>query len=73
MRIKKRGYAFFLVLSIIFTLAAICTLIPSSTVSGECMIGYKAHCTYTPISTVICLVLAAACCIIRRRAFTAEE
>jgi hypothetical protein len=73
MKVKKKGYTFFLILSIIFTLAAICTLIPSSAVSGECMIGYKAHCTYTPISTAICLVLAGAFCVIRRRAFTTEE
>jgi len=73
MKVKKKGYVFFLILSIIFTLAAISTLIPIQAASGECMIGYKAHCTYTPISTAVCLALAAACCVIRRRAFTTEE
>ncbi|MCK4594427.1 hypothetical protein KAU45_07985 [bacterium] len=70
---KKKGYNVFLILTIVFTLAAISTLIPSPSASGECLIGYKAHCTYTPVSTAICLVLVAACCIIRKRGFTYEE
>jgi len=73
LKIKKRGYTVLLILSIIFTLAAVKTALPSDTASHECLLGYRAYCTFTPVSTVICLALAAACCIVRRRGFTTEE
>jgi hypothetical protein len=34
-------------------ISAIWTLIPDSSASKECMLGYLAHCSFTPISTMI--------------------
>ena len=38
-------------------LAAIKTIIPFPYVSKACMLGYKAGCSFTPISTVILVVV----------------
>jgi hypothetical protein len=38
---------------------AIKTVIPNNDVSKVCRLGYKAACSFTPISTVILLVAAA--------------
>lgn len=38
--------------------AAVITVIPDSSASRECRLGYKAHCSFTPISTIILIVLA---------------
>jgi hypothetical protein len=38
---------------------AIKTVIPNNDVSKVCKLGYKAACSFTPISTVILLVAAA--------------
>ncbi|MGJ8455699.1 hypothetical protein ACSFC1_10375 [Pseudothermotoga sp. U03pept] len=35
------------------------TLLPIPGASKPCLIGYYAHCTFTPISTVMCFVAAA--------------
>jgi len=35
----------------------ILTLFPSSTVSKVCFLGYKAHCSFTPVSTAICVAI----------------
>jgi hypothetical protein len=42
---------------IIAILAGISTLIPTSA-SKPCYLGYYAHCTFTPISTIICWYIA---------------
>ena len=42
---------------IIAVLAGISTLIPASA-SKPCYLGYYAHCTFTPISTIICWYIA---------------
>jgi len=42
---------------IIAVLAGISTLIPASA-SKVCFLGYYAHCSYTPISTIICWAIA---------------
>ena len=34
------------------------TLMPDSTASKECLLGYKSHCTFTPISTIILIFIA---------------
>ncbi len=36
--------------------AAVRTALPSEKASKLCLLGYKAHCTFTPISTVICII-----------------
>jgi len=38
--------------------AAVRTALPSEKASKLCLLGYKAHCSFTPISTVICTVVA---------------
>jgi hypothetical protein len=66
---RKPGYAWLLALTILLTLCAASTLVPSVSASKECMLGYKAHCTFTPLSTVICLAMAAGVCKLRSRRF----
>lgn len=39
-------------------ISAIWTIMPDSSASKECMIGFMAHCTFTPISTLISLLIA---------------
>jgi hypothetical protein len=39
-------------------ISAIWTLIPETSASKESMLGYKAHCTFTPISTIILIFMA---------------
>ncbi len=66
---KQPGYAILLVVTIMFTLLAISTLIPQASASKDCILGYKAHCTFTPWSTAVCLVIAAVSCRIRAKFF----
>ncbi|MCD4833993.1 MAG: hypothetical protein K8R31_09375 [Bacteroidales bacterium] len=73
MKIRKKGYWLLFILTIVFTLAALSTVIPSESASKLCMIGYKAHCTYTPISTIICIIPAGVTCFIRKRFFVSYK
>jgi len=43
---------------VILIIAAVKTVIPNAGASKPCLLGYKAACSFTPISTII-LVLAA--------------
>ncbi len=54
-------------ITVIITLVGIITLIPDQGVSKSCLIGYKAHCSFAPISTILCFFLAAMSCVIRKR------
>jgi len=72
MKKRKKGYWFLFGLTILVTLAAISTLIPVASASKECMLGYKAHCTFTPMSTVILIVGGGVICVTRKRRFTEE-
>ncbi len=45
---------------IILSIAAVKTAIPNADASKPCLIGYKAACSFTPISTVILVVAAVA-------------
>jgi quinol-cytochrome oxidoreductase complex cytochrome b subunit len=42
---------------IIFILLGIWTLIPSPA-SKPCLLGYYAHCSFSPISTIICFIIS---------------
>ena len=42
-----------IILAILIVLGAT-TLFPAAGASKPCMLGYYAHCTFTPISTVLC-------------------
>ena len=72
-KIKRKGYTILLILTIISALAAISTVIPQDSAEESCNLGYKAHCSYTPISTLLCLALASIICMIRKRFFTQFE
>ncbi|MBN2716365.1 MAG: hypothetical protein JXX14_10960 [Deltaproteobacteria bacterium] len=66
---KQPMYTFLLVFTVICVLAAISTLIPQASVEKVSLLGYKAHCPFTPVSTVICLLLAGTGCRIRAKKF----
>ena len=44
MKVKRKAYWWLLVLTIIFTLSIISTLIPAENANKVCLLGYKAHC-----------------------------
>jgi len=44
---------------IVFFVLGVTTLIPAPT-SKPSLLGYYAHCSFTPISTIICWVIAGA-------------
>ena len=67
MKIRKKGYWLLFSLTLFFTFLALLTILPSDSASKVCMIGYKAHCTFTPVSTIICLIPAGITCFIRKR------
>lgn len=69
---KKRihpWYAIFMALTVLFTVLAILTAIPSPNASKVCILGYKAHCPFTPYATFVCLAIAGIFCIIRAKLF----
>lgn len=70
MKTKKKGYGLLLTLTIVVTLAGLWTLLPQASASKTCLLGYKAHCTFAPISTLICFILVAIICKIRKIKFT---
>ena len=61
------GYWIGLLMTGLFTLAAVSSLIPDSGAGKACLLGYKAHCSFTPVSTILCLILAGSACFVRRR------
>jgi len=73
MKTRKKGYWILFIITIICTIAAISTVIPSSSASKESLLGYKSHCSFAPISTIMCLLFSAITCIIRKRLFTVKS
>ena len=69
-RKKKPGYYTLLALTILFALGAVLTIMPISYAYRECMLGYKAHCTLTPISTILCVISAVITFVVGQRLFT---
>ena len=69
---KQPGYTIFLTLTIVSTIAALSTLIPQASASEACLLGYKAHCSFAPISTFICVILSSVFCRIRARKFKSK-
>jgi hypothetical protein len=43
---------------VILSLAAVKTVIPNEEVSKQCLLGYKAACSFAPISTAILVLVA---------------
>ena len=66
---RQKGYVLLLLLTVLLTLSGIVTLLPLASASKECMLGYKALCTWAPISALVCFLAAAVVCIIRKRNF----
>jgi len=48
----------FLALAVVFVLAGLVTLVPQASASRACLLGYRAHCTFVPMSTLICWAAA---------------
>ena len=69
-RKKKPGYYTLLAMVILMVLGAMLTIIPISYAYKECMLGYKAHCTLTPISTILCVIAAVITYVVGQRLFT---
>lgn len=51
----------------IWVISAIKTVIPNADASKACLIGYKATCSFTPISTAICLIGAVISFVVAKR------
>ncbi|MGB9671901.1 MAG: hypothetical protein ACPL0C_06995 [Candidatus Bathyarchaeales archaeon] len=49
---------YWMLLTIVFVILGISTLLPTSA-SKPSMLGYYAHCTFAPVSTIICWTVAA--------------
>lgn len=47
------------VVIVIISIAAIKTALPEAAASKPCLLGYKALCSFTPISTIILFAIAA--------------
>jgi hypothetical protein len=47
-----------IVVIVILSIAAVKTAIPNEEASKSCLLGYKAACSFTPISTVILAIAA---------------
>jgi hypothetical protein len=62
------GYNILLTLTKIFVLLAVLTLLPIGH-HKVCILGYKAHCSFTPFSTGILLLMSMVTCIVRSRRF----
>lgn len=62
-----RAYRGLLGLSAILTILAVITLIPRSGASWPNLLGYRSVCTFTPIATAVCALLAGIVCVIRAR------
>lgn len=43
---------------VILSIAAVKTVIPNGDASKPCLLGYKAACSFTPISTIILAAIA---------------
>ncbi len=54
----RAAYFSLQIFSILFGIAAIVTIIPYSGASEKCVLGYRALCSFTPASTIICIIAA---------------
>jgi hypothetical protein len=55
---------------IVLCIAAVKTAIPNEAVSKPCIVGYKAACSFTPISTIVLFAAAAAVFFLTKGMFT---
>ena len=47
------------IIAVVLVLAAIVTMLPRASARKRCMLGYKALCTFSPISSIVLVVIAA--------------
>jgi len=55
-KVKKMRWYWWLLIGV-FLLLGIWTMVPASA-SKLCLLGYYAHCSFTPVSTLICWIIA---------------
>lgn len=67
------GYWTLLTFTILMALGALFTLIPASTAYKGNLLGYRSFCTFVPVSTVACILITSANCIVRKRLFTRQS
>ncbi len=73
MRERKKGYWFAFVLTVLLTLGALSTVIPSGSAGKENYLGYHAVCPFAPFSTLICLAAVAVVCILRSKKLKTDK
>jgi hypothetical protein len=57
----------FVIIIIALTIAAIKTVIPNAKASKPCLLGYRAACSFTPVSTIILIVADIAILVIAKK------
>ena len=68
MKLKKLIVSFiFAVMIIAWISSTVMTVIPDSSASKVCYLGYKAHCSFTPFSTLISILGATITFLIAKR------
>ena len=73
MRERKKGYWPTFVLTVLLTLGALSTVVPSGSAGKENYLGYKAICPFAPFSTLICIALVAMVCLLRSKKLRAKQ
>ena len=51
-------------MAIAWLVSAIMTVLPDSTASKTCYLGYRAHCSFTPFGTLILIIGLIATCVV---------
>jgi len=67
---KKKGYGWMILLSVLVTLGGLVTLLPNASANKANLLGYKSLCSIAPISTLLCLIVVAVICIVRKKNFS---
>ncbi|PLX13637.1 MAG: hypothetical protein C0597_11405 [Marinilabiliales bacterium] len=73
MKLRKKGYWILFALTVIMALLTLWTILPSETASKESMLGYKAQCSFAPLSTFVCAIFTGMVCFIRKRFFVSYK
>ncbi|MBD3422038.1 MAG: hypothetical protein GF398_18150 [Chitinivibrionales bacterium] len=67
---KVSPYHVLLGLTVFSFVLTLLTLVPFPWASKKCLLGYQALCSFTPISTVLMVVITGSICVVRKRKFT---
>ena len=52
------------IIAIVWLVSAIITILPDSTASKVCYLGYRAHCSFTPFGTLISIIGFIVTCVV---------